>query len=98
MSSGSRNSSTYRIRHLSLVNKHYASSQGSRSPSPGARAYVFAVIFKAIPANFFDGLLGFSEHSEQVHLLHRIALADLAHCEADVNQNPLANRRKIVLQ
>src|SRR6202035_4186649 len=92
ISSGSRNSSTY-LMGTSSTGLHRKTLTRS-----GAGDFMIATFLEAIPADLLHGLLRFAEHSEKVHLLNRILLADLGHSEAHVDENPVADHWHVVLQ
>jgi hypothetical protein len=50
------------------------------------------------PAHLFHRGLVLPEDRERPHLLRGLALADLAHREAHVDQDPVADRGRIILQ
>src|ERR1700733_3697101 len=92
ISSGSRNSSTYRIMRLLKLCRGLLIQRPvffrPRAPSHTAQ---FSRLFQTISANFVHGSLTLSEHSEQLHLFRGILLADFGHCKSHVDKHPVAN-------
>ena len=53
---------------------------------------------KPISSHLLHGLFVFSEYPKSLHLVESVLLADLAHRKADMNEDPVARNRQVVLQ
>jgi hypothetical protein len=60
----------------------------------------FDVIFvlQAVALDLLHGSIDFAQRAQRVHLVESIALADLAHGKADMDQHPVAGHGPVVLQ
>jgi hypothetical protein len=55
-------------------------------------------VLQAVAFDFLHCAVDLAEHAKRVHLVGGILLADFAHGEADVNQNPVAGYWLVILQ
>jgi hypothetical protein len=57
-----------------------------------------SAIFQTIPPDLLHGLFLFAQCHEQAHLFLCSLLADLRHRKSNVDQNPIAELRHVVLE
>src|ERR1700683_224843 len=83
ISSGSRNSST----NLMPIPRLCA-----------GRGEASIHVLQAVAFDFLHGAVDFAEHAKSVHLVGGILLANLAHGEADMDEDPVAGNGFVILQ